>query len=156
MGLLDATEYDPRPAQRRNRTILIALVIAVFAVVLYFIFRYYPEKKVIGEFFQALEQKDYEKAYGIYYHDPDWKQHPNKYKDYTLNQFVLDWGPSGDYGPISSHHIDCATEPHKSGYQSASGIIVVVTINNRADQTSLWVEKKSKTITLSPIQALCN
>src|SRR5947209_5984891 len=155
MGLLDATEYDPRPAQRRNRMILIALGLVIVALILYFIFRYYPEKKVVDHFFQALEQKNYEGAYGIYFHDPDWKQHPNKYKDYNLNQFVLDWGPSGDYGPINSHRIGCATEPHKSGFQSASGIIVVVTINNRAEQTSLWVEKKDKTITRSPINVEC-
>lgn len=155
MGLLDAPEYDPRPAQRRNRMILIALVVIIVAVVLYFIFRYYPEKKVIDQFFQAIEQKDYEKAYGIYNHDPDWKQHPSKYKDYTLNQFVLDWGPSGDYGTITSHEIDCATEPHKSGFQSASGIIVVVTLNKRAEQTSMWVEKKDKTVTRSPINVEC-
>ena len=156
MGLMDATEYDPRPAQRRNRTILIAIVVVIFAVILYFIFRYYPEKKVVDRFFQALEQKNFEAAYGVYFNDADWKQHPQKHKEYTLNQFVLDWGPSGDYGVITSHHVGCATEPHKSGYQSASGVIVVVTINNRAESTSLWVEKKSKTITLSPIQALCN
>ena len=156
MGLLDATEYDPRPAQRRNRMILIAIVIAIFAIILYFIFRYYPEKRVINHFFEAIEHKDFDAAYGIYYHDPDWKQHPGKYKDYTLNQFVLEWGPSGDYGPIASHHVDCATEPHKSGFQAASGIIVVVTINKRAESTSLWVEKKSKTITHSPLQAVCN
>ena len=112
MGLMDATEYDPRPAQRRNRMILIAIVVVIFAVILYFIFRYYPEKQVINHFFEALEHKDFEAAYGAYYHDPDWKQHPGKYKDYTLNQFVLEWGPSGDYGPITSHHVDCATEPH--------------------------------------------
>lgn len=155
MGLLDAPEYDPRPAQRRNRMILIALIVIIVAVVLYFIFRYYPEKKVIDQFFQAIEQKDYEKAYGIYNHDPDWKQHPGKYKDYTLNQFVLDWGPSGDYGTITSHEIDCATEPHKSGFQSASGIIVVVTLNKRAEQISMWVEKKDKTVTRSPINVEC-
>jgi len=155
MGLMDATEYDPRPAQRRNRMILIAIVIVIFAVILYFIFRYYPEKKVVDRFLQTLEQKNFEAAYGVYFNDPDWKQHPQNHKEYTLNQFVLDWGPSGDYGVITSHHVDCATEPHKSGFQSASGVIVVVTINNRAESTSLWVEKKSKTITLSPIQALC-
>ena len=33
MGLLDATEYDPRPAQRRNRMVLIAIVIVIFAII---------------------------------------------------------------------------------------------------------------------------
>jgi hypothetical protein len=155
MGLLDATEYDPRPAQRRNRIILTAVVVVIVAVCVWFFFRYWPEEHVINQFFQAIESKNFEAAYGIYNHDPDWKQHPNKYKDYTLSQFVLDWGPSSEYGPITSHKIDCATEPHKSNFQSPSGVIVVVIINNRAEPTSLWVEKKDKTITTSPIKAVC-
>ena len=111
---------------------------------------------MINHFFAALEQKNFDKAYGVYYADPDWKQHPQKYNQYPLAQFVLDWGPSGDYGPITSHHIDCATEPPKKDFQSSSGVIVVVTINRRNESTSLWVEKKSKTITTSPFTVLCH
>jgi hypothetical protein len=35
-------------------------------------------------------------------------------------------------------------------------VVVVVTINNRAEPRSMWVEKKSKTITDSPIKVLCH
>lgn len=155
MGLMEAQEYDPRPAQRRNRLIIAGIVLLLVAGGLYWYFRYWPEERVINRFFEAIEHKDFDAAYGIYNGDPNWKQHPDKYKQYTLNQFVLDWGPSSEYGPITSHKVDCATEPHKSGFESPSGVIVVVIINNRAEPTSLWVEKKSKTITLSPIPAVC-
>ena len=156
MALMDAKEYDPRPAQRRLRIVGLVVVVAILAFAAWWFFRYWPEEQVINHFFAALEQKNFDKAYGIYYADPDWKQHPQKYNQYPLAQFVLDWGPSGDYGPITSHHIDCATEPPKKDFQSSSGVIVVVTINRRNESTSLWVEKKSKTITTSPFTVLCH
>lgn len=155
MALMDAKEYDPRPAQRRNRIIATAVVVVLAVSVYLYLTRYDSEKKVINKFFQAIEQKDYEAAYGIYYADPDWKQHPEKYTSYTINQFKLDWGPQGEYGAITSHQVDCALEPPKKDFVSPSGVIIVVTINNRAEPRSMWVEKKSRTITDSPMKVLC-
>ena len=156
MALMDAKEYDPRPAQKR-RKIIATVVVAVLAIAVYlYLTRYDSEKKVINQFFQAIEQKDYDAAYGLYYADPDWKQHPEKYGSYTINQFKLDWGPQGEYGAISSHQIDCALAPPKKGFASPSGVIVVVIINNLHDTRSMWVEKKSKTITDSPMKVLCH
>jgi hypothetical protein len=157
MGLMDAQEYDPRPAQRRWRMIGIAVIAILVAGTVWWFFRYYPEEQVINKFFQALERKDYDTAYALYNADPNWKQHPGKYDQYTEPQFMLDWGPSGDYGVITSHHIDCAIEPPKKAFRSPSGVIIVVTINNvTAKPLSMWVEKKSKTITLSPQEAVCS
>lgn len=157
MALMDAKEYDPRPAQRRWRIIwTAAAVIVIPLLVWYFFFYYWPEKHVVNTFFEALERQDFETAYGIYKADPNWKQHPDKYKDdYPFPQFKLDWGPSGEYGPISSHAIDCTTE-YKKGGSRASGVIVVVKVNKRSEPTSLWVEKQSKSITVSPWEALCH
>src|ERR1051325_6449693 len=156
MGLMDAKEYDPAPSQKRNRLVVSALLVLILGLILAFWFRYWPEKHTIDRFFHALEAKNFEQAYTLYEADPDWRQHPDKYKDYSFNQFVLDWGPSGEYGPITSHHVDCATEPPKKGSQSPSGVIVVVTINGRQEPKSMWVEKKSKSITTSPWEALCH
>jgi len=156
MALMDAPEYDPRPAQKRRKMIATVVVI-VLAVSAYLYFtRYNSEKKVINNFFHAIEQKDYDAAYGIYYADPNWKQHPEKYSAYTINQFKLDWGPSSEYGAITSHRVDCAIEPPKKGFVSPSGVIVVVVINNMHETKSLWVEKKAKTVTDSPMKVLCH
>ncbi|HKD82224.1 MAG TPA: hypothetical protein VKH81_21205 [Candidatus Angelobacter sp.] len=155
MALMDAKEYDPRPAQRRNRIIAAVVVVVIVVAAYLYLTRYDTEKKVINSFFHALEQKDFETAYGIYQGDPDWKQHPQKYPNYTINQFKLDWGPSGEYGPISSHQVDCALAPPKKDFVSPSGVVVVVTINNRAEPRSMWVETKSKSITDSPVKVLC-
>ncbi len=68
---------------------------------------------------------------------------------------MLDWGPASEYGAISAHKIDCVTEPAKREFHSASGVIVVVILNH-SRTTPLWVEKKDKTITLSPFEVQCH
>jgi hypothetical protein len=156
MGLMDAQEYDPRPAQRRWRLIVIAAVAVVVLFGTWYFFRYWPEEHVMNKFFQAIEQKDFETAYAMWQADPAWKQHQEKYPDYTFNQFHQDWGPQGEYGVITSHQIDCTTELPAKDFQTASGVIVVVKINNRAETKPLWVEKKSKSITFSPREVLCH
>ena len=156
MALMDAKEYDPRPAERR-RKIIATVVVAVVAISVYlYLTRYNPEKKVINNFFQAIEQKDFDKAYGIYEGDPTWKQHPEKYANYSVNQFKLDSGPQSEYGVITSHRIDCALEPPKKDFASPTGVVIVVIINNRAEPRSMWVEKKSKTISDSPVPVACH
>ena len=111
MALMDAKEYDPRPAQRRWRLIGGVVVLLIVVGGLWWWFRYWPEEHAVNKFFEALERQDFETAYSLYKADPAWKQHPEKYKDdYPFPQFKLDWGPSGEYGPISSHSVDCSTE----------------------------------------------
>jgi hypothetical protein len=39
----------------------------------------------------------------------------------------------------------------RSRHTDASGVIVKVTINDRAEPACLWVEKKTKVISFSPI-----
>lgn len=165
MTLMDAKEEDPKIIQRRKRLVRAAILVVVLGVfgclfwffpVIPFLYRYYSEERVVNKFFEAIESKDFDAAYGIYNADPDWKSHPEKYKDYTQNQFLLDWGPSGEYGVITSHEIDCVKEPDKKGFTSPSGVIIAVRVNNRTDDTSMWVEKKSKTLTTSPFPLLCH
>jgi len=156
MGLMDAKEYDPRPAQRRWRLLLTALVIVIAIFLVWWFFRFYPEDRVINKFFAAIEHKDFDTAYGLYFADPDWKQHPQKYNQYPLPQFMLDWGPSSEYGTITGHKIECTTEPPTKAYRSPTGVIVVVSVNHRPETTSMWVEKKSKSISLSPQEVICH
>jgi hypothetical protein len=159
MALMDAKEYDPRPAQRRWRLAGIAAALLLVFLVLWFWpsgrFRYWRQWSVTNSFFAALEQKDFDAAYGIYFADPGWKQHPEKHSAYTINQFKLDWGPQSEYGPITSHNVDCAVQPPRK-VATPSGVVVVVTINNRAEPRSMWVEKESDAITDAPVKVLCH
>jgi hypothetical protein len=163
---MDAKEYDPRPAQRMRWLIGTVAVLAVAALVFWWFFRYWPQERVVNEFFTALERKDFDSAFAIYNADPDWKQDPGKYDQYPLPQLVRDWGPSSDFGTIVSHQIACAKG-------TGSGVIVAVTVNGRncpvaatsgsaseskaeCSQTAfMWVENKTRTLTLSPLPLKC-
>jgi hypothetical protein len=150
MALFDAKEYSPSPARRLRRWIVvIAILVALSGGALSWLYRYWPEKHAVNTFFAALERKDFDAAYGIYFADPDWKQHPAKYNQYPLPLFMRDWGANSEYGVITSHTIECATEPPKKGRYSPSGVLVVVNVNHRVE-TQLWVEKRDKTIGVAP------
>jgi hypothetical protein len=100
----------------------------------------------VDRFFDALQQRNYETAYGIWMHDPNWKQHLDKYKEYPFNDFYRDWGPGGEWGIIKSHKIYGAGTPSGGG----SGVIVEVVVNGRAEHARVWVEKSDKTLSFSP------
>ncbi len=152
-SILNAPTYDPKRDKRR-RIIIVLAVLAVLVVgyvafsltvfgYLKYPFQNWSEERVVNRFFQALEVRDYEKAYGIWMADPNWKQHPNAHPRYTFGQFYLDWGPGGEYGLIKSHKIDGTK-------RTGSGVVVVTTVNERSEQAHLWVEKSDKTMTYSP------
>jgi hypothetical protein len=145
--IFTAPQYDPAKDKRRNRRIYaIVLVVLVLAVLAWF-FRFWPQEHLVNQFFTDLEQKNYDQAYGLWMADKNWKQHPDKYSKYPLNDFVRDWGPSGEWGPIRSHKVEWAGKPKGD----ASGVIVVVTVNERVDpKANIWVESKDNTLTFSP------
>lgn len=145
-SIFEPTTYDPKRSKRKKWIIVGVVVAALLAVFLWFQFRNWPEERVVNHFFQALEARDYEKAYGIWMADPEWKQHPGQHPRYRYGDFYLDWGPGGEYGLINSHHIDGTANPKRG-----SGVVVVVTVNERVEPKSrLWVEKSDKTMSYSP------
>ncbi|HLI63339.1 MAG TPA: hypothetical protein VKV05_08050 [Terriglobales bacterium] len=154
MSLFEAKPYDAAAA-RKKRNIIIALVLLVLVLLLvWWQLRFWPEEHVVDRFFDALQQQNYEQAYAIWMNDPDWKQHPQRYSRYTYHDFLQDWGPSGEWGIIKSHAIDGAAVPQGySGtpFATASGVVVVVTVNQRiADKAHIWVQKSDKTLSFSP------
>ena len=76
MTLLDAKEYDPEKARKRRRRIIVGIAIVVILAGLGWWFRYWPEERIVGHFFDALQKQDYKTAYGIWMHDPRMAQHP--------------------------------------------------------------------------------
>ena len=105
MTLLDAQEYDPAKARKRNIRIISAIVIVLFVAGFLWWNRYWPEERVAGHFFAALQKQDYKTAYGIWMHDPEWQQHPQQHPKYPFNEFYQDWGPGGQWGLIKTQKI---------------------------------------------------
>src|SRR5215813_10080808 len=93
MTLLDAPAAKPQKSRAMAFTIAGLALIAL--VVLFFIFRYYPEKRAAAHFFDALVAGDTQKAYEL------WKPKPT----YRMDDFVADWGDKGYFGPVKSYKI---------------------------------------------------
>lgn len=148
--LFNATPYDFAKARRRRNTLIAIVLIVVVAAVSLWWFRYWPYERKVDQFFTALQNKDYEKAYGLWVADPTWKQHPETHAKYPFGEFMTDWGPMGDWGVIKSHKVDTAIAP-KGG---SSGVVVQITVNERREKECLWVEKRDKSITWSPTKTL--
>ncbi len=146
MTLLDAREYDPEKERKRKRRIISAIIVVLLVAALGWWFRYWPEERIADHFFEDLQKQDYEAAYGVWMHDPQWKQHPDRFPKYPYNDFYRDWGPGGEWGLIKSHKIFATGSPPGGG----SGVVVDVTVNDRAQPARVWVEKSDKTMSFSP------
>ncbi len=143
--LFEAPPYDPRRERRRNLVIITLIVVVLIAAILGYLFRNLPYERIVDRFFTTLEQKDFEKAYGIWFNDPGWKQHPDRHAQYNFHEFYNDWGPGGEWGIIRTHKVVGAAAP-----SGGSGVVVVVRVNDRAEEARIWVERKDKTLTFSP------
>jgi hypothetical protein len=152
MTIFESKPPDPvaEARSRRLKKLLIAAVLLlIVAGALAYWFRFWPEERVVDQFFTALEQKNYEKAYAIWRADPQWQQHVDRYSEYTYGQFQLDWGPTGDFGYITKHDVRGTVAP-QSKNSKTSGVIVATRVNDRVKPACLWVEKSSKAISFSP------
>jgi hypothetical protein len=146
MTLLDAQHYDEAAARRRRNRIASAVVLLLIVLWLAWTYRNFPEERIVSLFFDALQKHDYEAAYGIWMHDRQWKQHPQRYSNYPFNEFYRDWGPGGEWGLIRSYKIYASGTPKGGG----SGVVVEVIVNDRAEHARVWVEKSDKTLSFSP------
>jgi hypothetical protein len=147
MTLLDAQPYDPAKLRRRKIKIAATIVVVIVLAALAWMYRNWPEEHVVDNFFAALQHNDYETAYGIYFNDPGWQQHQQKYSQYTYADFCRDWGPGGEWGLIKSHRIYGSA--NTKGFTSG-GVVVEVIVNERSEHARMFVQKSDKTLTVYP------
>src|ERR1700677_3083756 len=146
MTLLDAPTYDPTKARKR-RNILIAGLLAVLVIAgLLWYFWDLPQERRVKQFFSAaIEAKDLPKPFALWNHEPNWRQHPQKYAAYPYGRFEVDWGHSSDWGDIKTHKIVMSKTV-------GSGVVVGIDVNGQKTPVFLWVERKAKTLGFSPVQ----
>ena len=156
MALMDAPRYDPT---RDNMIKWVSISITAL-VILTFVFGFsgfvaghgwffsnIPAEHKVDRFLTALQNKDYNTAYGIYMNDPNWQQHPDKYY-YKLNRFTDDWTTYSPVGaPITSHHVDVSNTDGSGLF--GSGIIVGSHVNG-TKKVFLYVNRKDGTLGESP------
>jgi hypothetical protein len=147
MTLLDAQPFDAAQARRRKILITVSFVAVIVLAIMGWMYRNWPAEHAVDKFFTALQQNDYETAYGIYFNDPGWRQHQKKYPQYTYADFYRDWGPGGEWGLIKSHSIYGSVNTRNFG---GGGVVVEVIVNERAEHARMFVQKPDKTLTVYP------
>ena len=120
MTLMDAPRFDEAKSKRISLWIRGGLLGFVVIVVGFWLvcgrpfdmpwrwWTYWAGEREANQFLVAVEQNDLGRAYGIWLHDDDWKQHPDKFGKYTFDRFKEDWGQdsnANDYGTIKSHRL---------------------------------------------------
>jgi hypothetical protein len=152
MTLLDAKQFDPAKEKRRKVRVFLTVVTVLVLALLGWMYRNWPEEHAVSRFFSALQKQNYEDAYGIYFHDPNWRQHGQKYSQYTYSDFYRDWGPGGEWGLVKSHRIDCPVLLRLIGcpVSTKGGVLVEVIVNERADRARIFVQKSDGTLTIYP------
>jgi hypothetical protein len=145
MTLLDAPTYNARRANLlRNIGIAAAILVVVLGVCAWF-FWDWPEEHRVNRFLGAVEAQDFNKAFADWNNDPDWQQHPERYKTYDFGRFQQDWGPASDYGVIRSHKIIMAKTV-------GNGVVMGVNINGGKTPIFLRVDHATKQIGFSPFE----
>jgi hypothetical protein len=159
MTLLDAPKFDAA-RDRRNRILISSAAGIVFVlVVAWWLIAGRPVdwpwnwnahlfgRITINHFLDAVEQNDLEKAYGIWVHDPNWKQHPAQYGDYPFSRFERDWSrtsPDNEYGVIQSHKIAAARV-------YGNVLLAAILINGRkSNALNLTYDPKSHVLNFAP------
>ena len=158
MTLLNAPTYNEH-AERTRRAVIIGSISFVVLLILValggflfghgWFFSNLPAEHKVNNFFSALQAQDYNKAFAIYNNDPDWQQHPNKYKDYPITRFTEDWttdSPVG--GPVLAHHVDISKTDGTGAF--GSGIIVAVRADSAREKDKkifMWVNRADGTLT---------
>jgi hypothetical protein len=146
MTLLDAPQYDAKRAKLIRNVGIAALVIVLVGGFCTFWFWNWPAEHRINNFMATVESGDFAKAFGMWYKDPDWQNHPQQYSAYDFDQFQKDWGPMSEYGKVRSHKILMAKAV-------GNGRIVGLVINgDTAHPLFLRVDDKSKQIGFSPVE----
>jgi len=159
MTLLDAPEFD----YVRNRRIHLILYGTAGLLLVLFVgfwlaagrpvdFPWNWNKHLLGtmtanRILEAVERNDLPAAYGIWLHDPDWRQHPSLTGPYTFDRFEQDWSsqsPDNEYGAIKSHKIVAAT-------MHGNVLLMAALINGRKSKAlNLVYDPKTHTLDFSP------
>jgi hypothetical protein len=123
MTLLDAPAYDEARERRRSVFLYGAAGVLFVLFVGWWLAAGRPVdwpwqwnnhllgRMKVNAFFKDLEKNDLPAAYGVWIHDKNWQQHPDKHAGYTFDRFEKDWSPDSpdnDYGQIRSHRIAAA------------------------------------------------
>jgi hypothetical protein len=133
MGLFE-TQAQPAAHPRRKRAILVVIALLLLVAFGWWLLRFYPEKRVVTRFLDAVVAGDLKAAYQL------WQPGP----EYSFEDFRQDWGSGSPWGTIRSYEI--TDVEGKSGVVSFTIVINGVATN----PVELWVQKQAKALSFAP------
>jgi len=148
MSLLE----PPPDIHRKSRALIFTAVACtvVAGIFVFFVLRFYPEKKAATNFFDAVVAGDMNRAYQL------WQPSAS----YRFNDFVDDWGPTGYYGPVKSYRIIKSRYPPGPGTSTVEVRVEISPFSPLPDGNdeksqktkivSLWIDTKSKSLSVAP------
>jgi hypothetical protein len=146
MGLMDSDAEEPQSKLLRW-IVTGALAVVGLSLLSWYLLRFQTEKKTVDRFFQALAAGNTDEAYRI------WQPSPS----YSKQDFLTDWGPQGELGPVKEFRVVAAMSPGRSGSGVApSGVIVVVEVyppsgaRGEPKEVRLWVQRSDQSISFPP------
>jgi hypothetical protein len=161
MTLLDAPKFDEVRYRRMQWILWTSVTLAVVLFIGWWLLagrpidwpwawnNHWRGKATVNRFLSAVEKNDLTTAYGIWNHDKDWQQHPQKYSGYAFDRFQQDWGPdaqNNDYGAITSHVI-------KEARMYGNVLVVAVLLNGRKSKALfLAYDTQNRTLGFSPVE----
>ncbi len=133
MGLFEA-QAEPAIHPRRRRAVIVIIVLMVIAALAWWVFRFYPEKRITTRFLDTVVAGDFESAYR------QWNPAP----EYSFNDFMQDWGHGSPWGTIRSYKI--------TDVEGKDGVVSFTVVVNGVDSkpVDIWVQKKAKTLSFAP------
>lgn len=123
-----------KPDKSRAMAFTVATLSLVVVGVLWYTFRYYPEKRAAEHFFDALVAGDTSRAFQL------WKPGPT----YAMKDFLADWGPEGYYGPVKSYEVIRAKGP--SGSNAVALSVKVSPFSPMPDISDAEKSRKTKVV----------
>ena len=132
-GFLD--EYGVADARRERlvkRIIIFGGSAILLAVLGYYTFRTYGQERIVSRFLGDLKTQQYQDAYKMWC--------PENCKYYPPEEFLKDWGPSGQYARTSDwkvEHVDYCD----------GGVVFDL---NLPDDVGLWVNRSTNVISFNP------
>lgn len=147
MSLLDG-DAGPAPSKIPRYVALGAASLLILAAVLIVTLRFRAEKATVRAFLSQVAAGDFQSAYRT------WKPGSS----YTFADFMKDWGPAGEYGPVKTFELREAHQPSK-----ASGVVVTVELSSYSPfpspgdakwrdnkEVRLWVESSDQSMSYAP------
>jgi hypothetical protein len=136
-GYLDSYGVVDQRRERLVKKIVISTVsVVVVATVLYYSLRTHGQERVMSQFLEELDHRQYQDAYKMW-------GCPENCKYYPPDKFLEDWGPSSQYSNASAfkiEHIDYCDE----------GVVFDLSYPKTSEDVGLWVNRSTNFISFNP------